>query len=252
MFNRAKEALFTLFIIAFAPYSAEAYAIKVTDFINNPVEDVVIALIPDGPILPMHDQKTNISQIDYMFEPRIKVIQTGTTVHFPNYDPVHHNVYSFSKTKKFSISLYKEEKPQITFDAPGIITLACNIHDWMLGYIIVLNTSYYGVTNETGIVNIENVPEGSYTLQYWHPSVNAEEGIQTYHHSVNVQANSFSLIPLNVNKNVIWPEKPQIQFPEMSNSSELQNTEDGMPAKEQKNKKHNSPNMVPYYSGTNQ
>jgi hypothetical protein len=61
-------------------------------------------------------------------------IAVGTEVRFPNHDQIHHHVYSFSRVKSFDLPLWKgEEAPPVLFDAPGVVKVGCNIHDWMMG-----------------------------------------------------------------------------------------------------------------------
>jgi plastocyanin len=82
--------------------------------------------------------------IDREFTPYVSVIQTGTRVEFPNRDPIQHHVYSFSPAKTFEIKLYSGRSPEsILFDKPGVITIGCNIHDWMIAYVLVVPTPYF-------------------------------------------------------------------------------------------------------------
>ena len=106
------------------------------------------------------------------FMPHMLVVQSGTAVDFPNSDNVSHHVYSFSKTKTFELPLYKGDvyPPQV-FDQPGIVVLGCNIHDGMLGYIVVVDTPHFALTNEQGVALIDDVPNGEYVLQSWTPRV---------------------------------------------------------------------------------
>lgn len=112
----------------------------------------------------------DMAQRNKAFAPGLLIVQTGTAVNFPNFDTVRHHVYSFSPIKKFEIKLYvgTPAKPVI-FDKPGTATLGCNIHDRMLGYIHVVDTPYFGVTDDKGRVNIE-VPAGEHLVRVWHPS----------------------------------------------------------------------------------
>jgi hypothetical protein len=50
----------------------------------------------------------------------------------------------------------------VLFDRPGVVVLGCNIHDWMLGYIYVADTPYFGKTDADGGVRIEPFPAGNY------------------------------------------------------------------------------------------
>jgi hypothetical protein len=100
------------------------------------------------------------------------VIQTGTTVTFPNRDPLLHHVYSFSHVKTFEIKLYSGDAPRgILFDKPGTVTLGCNIHDWMIGYIVVLDTPYFGKTGGDGKARLD-APPGKYRMRVWHSRLN--------------------------------------------------------------------------------
>ena len=69
---------------------------------------------PGAPLISEMAQK-NIN-----FSPGILPIQVGTTVEFPNLDDTYHNVFSYSKTKRFDLGRYRKgEKPGvILFDKP--------------------------------------------------------------------------------------------------------------------------------------
>jgi hypothetical protein len=102
--------------------------------------------------------------------PYVTVIQTGTTVTFPNRDPILHHVYSFSPAKPFEIKLYTGKSPvEVVFDKPGVVTLGCNIHDWMIGYIAVVPTPWFAKTDAAGTAIIRDLPPGAYDIQAWHP-----------------------------------------------------------------------------------
>jgi plastocyanin len=106
------------------------------------------------------------------FVPHVLVVQSGTAVTFPNSDKVSHHVYSFSQTKTFELSLYKGDVyPPVLFDRPGIVVLGCNIHDGMLGYIVVVDTPHFARTNERGVALIDGVPNGDYAVTVWTPRV---------------------------------------------------------------------------------
>jgi plastocyanin len=110
---------------------------------------------------------TNMGQRDKAFEPPVLIIQTGTMVNFPNFDTVRHHVYSFSAIHPFEIKLYAgTPAAPVLFDKPGIATLGCNIHDRMLGFIHVVDTPYFGLTNERGQLTLE-LPNGDHRARVW-------------------------------------------------------------------------------------
>ena len=113
---------------------------------------------------------TTIAQINKQFVPYVSAVQIGTAVSFPNKDNILHNVYSFSKAKKFQLPLYKDEAPEpVTFDKPGVVILGCNIHDWMVAYVYVLDTPYFAKTDSSGRAELKDLPLGEYRVQVRHP-----------------------------------------------------------------------------------
>lgn len=112
---------------------------------------------------------TIVDQIDKEFIKQITVVQIGAKVYFPNHDKIRHHVYSFSPAKKFEIPLYKGMPANpIVFDKEGAVALGCNIHDWMNGFIFVIDTPYFITTGQDGKAILE-VPPGDYDVRVWHP-----------------------------------------------------------------------------------
>jgi len=111
-----------------------------------------------------------IEQRGREFIPWMTVVQTGTSIDFPNNDTVRHHVYSFSEPKRFEIKLYAGKPGQpIVFDKPGQIDIGCNIHDWMEAHVLVVDTPYFARTGADGRATIAGVPAGRYRLRLWHP-----------------------------------------------------------------------------------
>ena len=118
----------------------------------------------------MRRVRVTVEQLDREFVPYVSAIQTGTAVTFPNRDAILHHVYSFSPPKVFEIKLYSGKSPsEHVFDKPGVVTLGCNIHDWMIAYILVVSTPHFARTGADGIARLRDLPAGSYELKAWHP-----------------------------------------------------------------------------------
>jgi plastocyanin len=111
-----------------------------------------------------------IEQRGREFIPWMTVVQTGTSVDFPNNDTIRHHVYSFSEPKRFEIKLYAGKPGQpVVFDKPGQVDIGCNIHDWMEAHVLVVDTPYFARTGADGRASITNVPAGRYRVRPWHP-----------------------------------------------------------------------------------
>jgi len=116
--------------------------------------------------------KPVMDQTKMTFAPHVMVVQVGTTVEFLNSDPVGHNVYwpSISGNKKLAHNLGtwpKGEKKAFQFNDVGVASLLCNVHPEMNGYVVIVPTPYFAVTDKSGNYEIKNVPPGKYTLKTW-------------------------------------------------------------------------------------
>ncbi len=99
------------------------------------------------------------------------VVQTGSRVRFPNDDDVNHHVYSFSSPKSFELQLYKgSPHAPLDFGRPGLVVLGCNIHDDMLGYILVVDTPWFAKTGADGVARVEDLPDAEpLSVRAWTP-----------------------------------------------------------------------------------
>jgi plastocyanin len=123
----------------------------------------------EGVFEPSTNKIAKLEQRHYQFAPGLLAIQKGTTVEFPNQDDEYHNVFSFSKPRRFDLGKYrKEEKPASqTFNESGVVRLFCEIHEHMRGTILVLDTPHFARTDKEGNYRLENLPSGSYKLKAW-------------------------------------------------------------------------------------
>lgn len=111
------------------------------------------------------------------FIPHVLAVPTGTAVFFPNSDDIKHHVYSFSPAKRFEIKLYSGMPAEpVVFDRPGVVVLGCNIHDWMLGFVLVTDSEYVTQTDSEGHWSLD-LPPGEYRFSLWHPDAVGETGI---------------------------------------------------------------------------
>ena len=110
-----------------------------------------------------------MAQKDIAFAPDLLPVLVGTSVDFPNMDDTYHNVFSYSKTKRFDLGRFrKDEKPTtIVFDKPGVVVIHCEIHERMRGTVLVLETPYFVKTDTAGRYRLDHLPAGKYQLKAW-------------------------------------------------------------------------------------
>jgi plastocyanin len=130
---------------------------------------VYIDSIP-GKTFPAPSEHAIMNQSHLAYVPHSLVVQQGTTVDFKNEDNVGHNVYwpSVSHNKKSAHNMGTWPQGQaksFTFSDIGDVPLLCNVHPEMSGYIFVVPTPYFAVTDKEGNFTIKNVPAGQYTLK---------------------------------------------------------------------------------------
>ncbi len=161
------------------------YALTVKDSKGGFLSDTVVALVPAKKNNYADLPTVAIDQINRRFVPDVLAIRVNTLVRFPNSDDIRHHVYSFSPAKKFELRLYHGMSAEpILFDKPGTVVLGCNIHDSMVGYIFVVDTPYFAVTDAEGQARIHQLPAGNYHVEIYHPRMNS-----TYpSHSVQLTA----------------------------------------------------------------
>ena len=161
------------FLLAMQSAAAADLRVHVKDDTGKPVADAVVYVSPRDGAFPKTPPREHVvmDQRDREFVPYVLPVQVGTPVQFPNSDNIRHHVYSFSPAKTFELPLYKgTPMTAVVFDKPGAVALGCNIHDWMIGYIYVLETPYFGKTGgpRRG-ARLSSLPAGEVEVRVWHP-----------------------------------------------------------------------------------
>ncbi len=113
-----------------------------------------------------------MDQKNFMFNPEVLPILTGTTVDFLNSDSVLHNVFTPTKCAgSFNLGTWHlGEVRTYTFNkADCFVTILCNVHPDMQAWIVVLQNPYFIKTDTLGNYEIKNIPPGTYYLKVWYP-----------------------------------------------------------------------------------
>jgi plastocyanin len=167
--------------------AASDISVLVTDNKGLPVANAGVFIVYEGAgNIQKSESPAIMDQIDKEFVPDFLIVQKNTPVDFPNSDVVSHHVYSFSKPNEFELELYKgdQHSPQL-FDVPGVVILGCNIHDNMLGYILIVDTPWFTKTNANGLATISGLPDKPLTLFAWAANSRFLKPIQVNEYPVN-------------------------------------------------------------------
>ncbi len=112
-----------------------------------------------------------------VYVPHVSGAQVGQPVVLLNEDPTLHNIHSYAKTMKpWNLGLPFQGMKQIKkFESAEVmVTLKCDVHPWMIGYVGVLPHPYFAVTNSKGEFEIKNLPPGDYAVEAWHEKLGVQ------------------------------------------------------------------------------
>jgi plastocyanin len=161
-----------LFALASVVNSAWAGEVKgkITAQGMRSAENIAVYLDSPGKSFTPPSAHPIVNQTHLAFVPKVLVVQQGTTVDFRNEDTVGHNVYwpAINHNRKLGHNLgtwpQGMSKP-FTFTELGDVPLLCNVHPEMSGYIVVVPTPYFALTDKEGNFTIKDVPPGQYTIK---------------------------------------------------------------------------------------
>jgi hypothetical protein len=104
-----------------------------------------------------------------VFVPRVVIVPAGGTVDFLNSDRLLHNIHATPKLNvSFNRTQPKSRTIPITFAKPEIVRINCDLHSWMIGWVVVAEHRFYAITGPDGQFTFDNLPPGQYKLQVWH------------------------------------------------------------------------------------
>lgn len=189
-FKRCYPSLFLLLPLLTVHVCAAEKILSVSVVSNEgtPLPNMVISAKPIDGNTDDTPLRAEMDQINRQFVPHLLVVQKGTYVQFPNSDSIKHHVFSFSPANRFELLLDKNaDQPPLLFDQEGVVELGCNVHDWMLGYIYVVDTPYFTGSGAQGNAQI-TLPDGEYQVSVWHPRM--QENQEILQQKINVSNNT--------------------------------------------------------------
>jgi plastocyanin len=139
---------------------------------KNRVADVVVFLVPVSPATQTGAVavEAEMDQRSLKFIPNVVVVSPGSTVAFTNSDRVMHNVFHPPKGgSAFDLGLFGPgEKRSFAFKSEGAYVVFCHVHPEMVGYVVVVDTPWRTVSDDSGHFAFAKVPAGNYLLRTWH------------------------------------------------------------------------------------
>jgi hypothetical protein len=121
-------------------------------------------------------QAVRYDQKGCQYLPHVLPLQVDQELQIYNNDPTSHNIHPLAKVNpEFNKSQPPGAPPIRTrYESAEFIPVKCNIHAWMHGYFVVLNTSHYAISGPDGSFVITGLPAGKYTLTAWHEQLSSQ------------------------------------------------------------------------------
>jgi len=125
---------------------------------------------------PEPAQKVQMDQNGCVFVPRVVIVPAGGTVDFLNSDRLLHNIHATPKLNvSFNRTQPKSRTIPVTFAKPEIVRINCDLHSWMVGWVVVAAHRYYAITGADGQFTFDDLPPGQYKLSIWHERLGSVE-----------------------------------------------------------------------------
>ncbi len=131
----------------------------------------------EGRAFPVPAEKVTVENKGCVYTPHVVGAMVGQDISYVNSDSTLHNVHSYPRVAKgFNLGLPIQGMKQVKkFDKPEVmISLKCDVHPWMLGYVGVLEHPYFAVSDASGAFSIPNLPAGEYTIEAWHEKLGTQ------------------------------------------------------------------------------
>ncbi|PYV41999.1 MAG: hypothetical protein DMG06_15420 [Acidobacteria bacterium] len=131
-----------------------------------------LAVYLEGPALDSAAPvNSKLIQQNIRFGPEILIVPIGSTVSFPNSDPIFHNVFSLSRSKQFDLGYYPAGQSRtVKFDKAGFVQVYCHLHPHMSAAILVVQSAWYTRPGKDGSFSLPGIPAGTFHVVAWHKS----------------------------------------------------------------------------------
>jgi plastocyanin len=141
---------------------------------QNGLADVVVHVkgVP-GAAKPVSSEPIVLDQKNCAYQPSVLAVRAGQPLLIRNSDGVLHNVHAFAKSNPpFNIGQpIAGMEARRTMRVAEIISVRCDIHEWMEASLAVFEDPYFGVSDADGRFSIDGLPPGEYEVEAWHPKL---------------------------------------------------------------------------------
>ena len=137
---------------------------------NNSLENVVVYISAgandEGQVPP---QAVSYEQKGCQYIPHVLPMHVNQELKISNADQTSHNIHPIPKINREWNKSQPPGTPPISekYDKAEFFPVKCNIHPWMHGWFVVLNTSHYDLSKGDGEFKLPNLPPGKYTITAW-------------------------------------------------------------------------------------
>ena len=122
------------------------------------------------------DDNRVLDQVGCVFKPHILPVVKGAAVSFKNSDTVAHNTHIHAmKNSASNVTISAGETHELVFAEAERMEITCNIHPWMLAWIVVHENRYIAVTDANGEYEIHEIPPGDYRVRVWHEAASMDK-----------------------------------------------------------------------------
>jgi plastocyanin len=131
----------------------------------------------EGKKFPVPTETPELNQKGCMYEPYMIGAMVGQTVKIKNSDPVLHNVHALPRAEGNTEFNFGQPNVGMTDETTFtkkittkevLVKIKCDVHDWMLAYVGVMDHPFFAVTDKDGNYKIKGLPAGEYTVTAYH------------------------------------------------------------------------------------
>ncbi|NND99948.1 MAG: methylamine utilization protein [Pirellulaceae bacterium] len=144
---------------------------------NNGIKNVVVYVYTGrrGTQLPQQQPPKRLIQLtgrNCRLDPHVLLTQVGDTIQFVNADPIAYSInFGFFNNPPQGFVLPVGQGPRITLEVPepAVCPIACNIHPWIQGFVLVVDHPFAAKSDDKGVLEIKGLPTGKTIIfRAWH------------------------------------------------------------------------------------